>query len=231
MIFKKRVPEPSEEMEGMKEAKNYFLAHRNENSKGSPYDYAARDALRNARFQKAKVLDVGCGYGALIKLIRHYKPNFKFNGIDMSKSMIKLAKGYVKGADFRVMRADKMKFKDNSFDLIVCKDTVHHFGNPSKVFREMLRVLKVGGKIYLLDLDRGVSDKIFYEVLQFLTENNQINASQYNDSVRAAYTIEEIKGILRKLGIKKYKISKSKKIKGLGLESYYKGHWTLVISK
>jgi len=231
MIFQKRVSEPSQEMEGIKEARNYLLSHKRDKKKTNPYDYFSQIISKEIKLKKANVLDVGCGYGGLINSLKKYKPQFNFSGIDLSKAMITLAKNYVKEANFYLMPADKMSFKDNSFDLIICKDTFHHFSNPLKVINEMLRVLKEGGKIFITDLNRNVSEEVFYSVLQQLSKNNLVNATQYYDSVKASYTINEIKSLLKKLKIRKYKICPSTKLNGFNLDNYINGHWTLIISK
>ncbi|MCK4552864.1 class I SAM-dependent methyltransferase [Candidatus Pacearchaeota archaeon] len=243
--LKTRIPEPMQEMEGNLEAQNYLASHMKRHKKGrNPYDFIARDIFVNINLDKGKVLDVGCGYGNLIKNMKHHKKNLSFAGIDVSKSMIKLAENYIDfPAKFLFMSADKLSFKDESFDLVVCKDTFHHFGNPIKVIKEMFRVLKKGGFIYMSDLRRDVPEDIFYQTLQNLSIHNVVNATQYFDSVRASYTLSELKNLLNRAGINEYKLKCGKITKNfirdycidignyLFAVNYFLGRWFLIMRK
>ena len=80
MVFpnlKKRVPEPSEEMEGKEEVMS-FLSTRTSISKTTTFNIVRIDALKKTRIKSGKILDVGCGFGGLIKNINHNKKGFSF---------------------------------------------------------------------------------------------------------------------------------------------------------
>src|SRR5262249_43821678 len=47
--------------------------------------------------------------------------------------------------------ADALPFKTNAFDRAFVSFSLHHFGNPERVVREVLRVLRNGGKFVVLD--------------------------------------------------------------------------------
>ena len=85
------------------------------------------------------VLDVGCGTGVVTEQLRGKK-----TGIDPSLSMIKQSK-------FPVVhgRAEKLPFKDKSFDAVVCLTAIHHF-QPNKALVEIKRVAKKKVAISLL---------------------------------------------------------------------------------
>ena len=55
-----------------------------------------------------------------------------------------------KGVKLIQMDASDMKFENNSFDFVFSFDTFEHFSNPEQVFKEVIRVLKKGGYLYLL---------------------------------------------------------------------------------
>jgi ubiquinone/menaquinone biosynthesis C-methylase UbiE len=141
------------------------------------------------------------------------------------------------------MSADSLKFEQGFFDLIVCKDTFHHFQNPVKVLKEMYGVLKKGGHIYITDIRRDAPEDIFYQGLQELVENNIIHATQFFHSIKASYTMPEIKQILKKAKLKNYKIWKNKITKNffkeycvspknqLWVSNYFSDRWMLIIKK
>ncbi len=101
------------------------------------------------------LLDVGCGTGFLIDLMAKRKPA-KYCGVDLSDEMIRVAKGKaIPGAEFVVGSADKLPYPDETFDIVTCSQSFHHYPYPEKAMREALRVLKPGGLYILSDTGLG----------------------------------------------------------------------------
>ncbi len=72
-----------------------------------------------------KVLDVGCGKGFLLHDFTKVLPGIEVVGIDISEYAIKNAKEEVKPF-LSVANANKLDFKDNSFDLVISVTTLHN---------------------------------------------------------------------------------------------------------
>jgi demethylmenaquinone methyltransferase/2-methoxy-6-polyprenyl-1,4-benzoquinol methylase len=97
-----------------------------------------------------RVLDVMAGTGKTTLLAAKNGANVV--GVDYSKSMLRIARRRLRkhghaDVKLRLARAEKLPFKDNSFDAVVCTyglDTVY---NPVPVMKEMTRVVKSGGSI------------------------------------------------------------------------------------
>ena len=101
------------------------------------------------------LLDVGCGTGFLIDLMAKRKPA-KYCGVDLSDEMIRVAKGKaIPGAEFVVGSAEKLPYPDETFDIVTCSQSFHHYPYPEKAMREALRVLKPGGLYILSDTGLG----------------------------------------------------------------------------
>ena len=97
------------------------------------------------------MLDIGCGTGYLIdKLSKEYRAIFI--GLDLSPEMIKQANNKnIKNAEFIEGKADEIPFKDNTFDIITCSQSFHHYPDTDKAIKEVYRVLKPGGLYILSD--------------------------------------------------------------------------------
>ena len=76
-------------------------------------------------------------------------------GSHLSEEMIRVAKGKaIPGAEFVAGSADKLPYPDESFDIVTCSQSFHHYPYPEKAMREAWRVLKNGG-LYILS-DTGI---------------------------------------------------------------------------
>lgn len=87
------------------------------------------------------VLELGAGNGEVSELIRKENPRFIRSYVATELSREGVRKLREKGFKaFEVDAQDLSRFKDNSFDLVFCIDTMHHVSEPQKMAQEMLRV-------------------------------------------------------------------------------------------
>ena len=104
--------------------------------------------------QCKKILDICCGYG--FTTVKCAKLGAYVTGIDISPKMIKLVKKNLEFnnvseyVDLKLMSAEKMSFGSNLFDYVVGIGALHHL-NLELAGKEILRVLKVGGKAIFLE--------------------------------------------------------------------------------
>ncbi len=103
--------------------------------------------------EKGKVLDLGCGAGGFSLLLEDL--GFEVIGVDNSDYMLSLAQSFAKEKGSRVefVKGDarNLPFEDSSFDYVIFIDNLVHFEplELGKAFREIARVLKPGGKLFL----------------------------------------------------------------------------------
>ncbi len=107
------------------------------------------EAARGWKF--SSVLDVGCGTGSLLALLK--RPRVRLAGADISPAMIEEAKRRLgKDADLKVADSEKLPWKTGSFDFVVTTDSLHHWPHPLQAFSEMKRVLKKGAHVVVADV-------------------------------------------------------------------------------
>ncbi|PTD94898.1 hypothetical protein C9439_00205 [archaeon SCG-AAA382B04] len=113
--------------------------------------YSATPVLKNVEFESGdEVLDIGGGTGYLGDLMKK-EFNLEYVVLDSNKKM--LSKSKQKNIDTMILgNALNLPFKDQSFDMILCVDALHHFMEKTRALEEMKRVLKDRGKIVILDL-------------------------------------------------------------------------------
>lgn len=97
-----------------------------------------------------KVLDVACGTGDMaVELLRQ---GCSVTGVDLSKEMMAIAKRKAPQAEYRLADAERLPFGDASFDAVTCAFGVRNFVHLEQGLHEMLRVLKPGGRMVILEL-------------------------------------------------------------------------------
>jgi ubiquinone/menaquinone biosynthesis C-methylase UbiE len=104
-----------------------------------------------------KVLEIGIGTGihAYYFCNLNKKKNFKFYGLDLSNKMLMEARRRLNGlgfeAEFVQGDGENLPFKEESFDKVYISGSLHHFFSPQKGVKEILRVLKKGGKFCIME--------------------------------------------------------------------------------
>ena len=100
------------------------------------------------------LLDVGSGTAYMLELLAKQKSADYF-GLDLSDEMLRVARDKnIPNTTYVLGTASKLPYEDNSFDVVTCIQSFHHYPDPDSAMREARRVLKPGG-IYLLS-DTGV---------------------------------------------------------------------------
>lgn len=98
--------------------------------------------LRSAGVGKT-ILDAGCGSGDLVAEVSKFAHSCI--GIDISETMISLAKQAHPENDFRVASINRLDFDSGHFDVVYSSLVLHYFNDLVPVFRGVARVLKPGG--------------------------------------------------------------------------------------
>ncbi|MCL4364391.1 class I SAM-dependent methyltransferase [Patescibacteria group bacterium] len=91
------------------------------------------------------ILDAGCNTG--VEAMRLYDEGYrgKYLGVDSNEKAIKLAKKNLEGngkTSFSIQSLEKLNFKSNFFDVVLCKDVVEHQQYYAKILSELARVTK-----------------------------------------------------------------------------------------
>ncbi|MBS3073039.1 class I SAM-dependent methyltransferase [Candidatus Pacearchaeota archaeon] len=122
--------------------KNYFKNYKDQSFKWNFWSYI----IKKYTNKDSSILELGCTYGYLFKHLNGYKSLY---GIDISKHAINVAKSFNHNATFEVQDVQNLKFKPNTFDLIVAIDILEHLPDPKKGIQEIFKVLKPNGYLII----------------------------------------------------------------------------------
>jgi ubiquinone/menaquinone biosynthesis C-methylase UbiE len=109
----------------------------------------------------AKILDVGCGDGFHLNLLRQYgKKSWTLEGIDLDKRAIEMASK--SGLKVHQGSVESIDLPHNTYDLAFMIMTIEHVEKPGEVLKGVLRLLKPGGKILIItDSTDALDFKLF----------------------------------------------------------------------
>lgn len=101
-----------------------------------------------------RLLDVGCGTGYFLNLLRSSGFSGFAMGIDLSLNMLRTAKNSApKRHNLIAGQSERLPFRDNTFTTVVSTNAFHFFLEPDSFLREVQRVLIDGGSLYITDWD------------------------------------------------------------------------------
>ena len=102
--------------------------------------------------EEDRLLDVGCGTGALLYRLAAVHPATRLVGVDPVPAMLKVARRKLP-FDIALHEgwAEQIPFADAQFDLVVSCSMFHYVARPLDALIEMRRVLRPGGQLVLTD--------------------------------------------------------------------------------
>ena len=100
---------------------------------------------------EASILDIGAGTGMMSEFAYRCNSRLRYVAVDPAKGMLKYSEKYV---EKHIATAESLPFDDDSFDAILMGESLHHFDDPDVAMKEVVRVLKKNGKLFIYDFDK-----------------------------------------------------------------------------
>jgi ubiquinone/menaquinone biosynthesis C-methylase UbiE len=178
------------------------------------YAPVAEEAL--TILEGGRILDLGTGPGYLPIEIARRAPGVRVEGIDLSRRLIEAARrnasaaGVTDRIHFEQGDASRLRWADESFDMVISTGMVHALKKPVRVLEECLRVLKTGGTALVYDPaqvssridDRGwkasltPAERILFGLFRIFSKLNPPRQ----------YTRQEMAGMIEEAGFRSYEI-------------------------
>ncbi len=195
-----RVLEP-EVMDSVEEARDYDAMDHRAVNRLFVVDFLAVWNGRNP------ILDVGTGTAQIPVELCRQAPPAQVIAIDMAEHMLLLGRDHVRRAGLdqrlRLERCDakQLPYAEGTFGAIISNSIVHHIAEPSRVLAEMVRVAAAGAVLFVRDLLRPAdAATVASLVATYAGDANAHQQQMFADSLRAALTLPEIRGLVVTLG-------------------------------
>ena len=144
------------------------------------------------------LLDCGCGTAPMLSLLKEKYPDRHYTGIDLTPKMIEVAKAKkMQGVELVVGDCENLPFAAESFDVVICCQSFHHYPNVQDFFNSVYSVLRPGGRLILRDITSNCTP-----ILWFMNnvEMRIINFTGHGDV--HAYGKDEVEKLCMKAGLR-----------------------------
>jgi ubiquinone/menaquinone biosynthesis C-methylase UbiE len=167
----------------------------------------AEDFFATGSTPTTPILDVGTGTALIpIEFCRQH-PSCKFVAVDLAAEMLKLAEQNISdnglSARIKLDQVDgkRLPYADGNYAAVVSNSIIHHIPEPRSCFAEMHRVCAGGGRLFVRDLRRPQSEEELQRLVKLYAEGaNDHQRQLFDDSLRAALTLDEVREMVVELG-------------------------------
>ena len=148
-------------------------------------------------------VDLGTGPGSLARAVAARCPGLVVVGLDISFPMTRLARDRIQAEGipnvaFVVADVHHLPFRAQSVSVMVSHGAMHHWRRLDWALAEIKKTLAAPGLLYLSDLKRDAPEDVVQRIASLL---NPKQARAFVNSVKAAYTVEELTHLVAEAGL------------------------------
>lgn len=155
--------------------------------------------------KQGKLLDIGTGPGRLLLEINKKSPAIEVFGLDISASMIDMARknlSSVNNVDLRVGNIASTNFQSDFFNCIVSTGSFYNWDKPVEGLNEVFRILKPDSTAYIFESTKDYNKNLLQDRLKanlsgYNFVRRILSKHFLNKQLRMTYTILEFDQILK----------------------------------
>ncbi|MFF2910174.1 class I SAM-dependent methyltransferase [Paenibacillus sp. NPDC057934] len=158
------------------------------------------------------VLDIGTATGLLALRIGGQNSKLDIIGVDDNENLLQVAEENAALAaicnspgmvEFRYGEMEDLPFADHSVDVVYSYSAFHKWSNPIAVLKEINRVCKPDGSVYLYDIARDSDEGMISFILQYISSGQD----DFLRELKSSYTVDEVAEILKQAGLEHWKVT------------------------
>lgn len=202
-----RVPEPDLVMQSETQTESFARAGQEDGALAFLYLYHAVQ-ITSVLQPGDRVLDLACGPANQLLQVARLNPQVQFVGLDASPTMLQraqhtLAQAHIHNVELVPGDMTRLAHQDDaSLDGVICTMSLHHLPDTTALtttLREIRRVLKPQGRVYLVDFGRLKLRSTQHFFANDLQQSPQFTEDYFN-SLRAAFSVDELTAAVAVLG-------------------------------
>ncbi|NNF59938.1 MAG: methyltransferase domain-containing protein [Gammaproteobacteria bacterium] len=155
-----------------------------------------------------QVLDVACGTGVLAREVaRQVGNDGRVAGLDAGAGMLAVAARMAPEIEWRQGLAESLPFETGSFDAVVSQFGLMFFSDRTLAIREMLRVLKPGGRLAIAVWESLEKSEAYPDAVNLL---DRVGGVEAGDALRAPFVLGdtlELAGLFEVAGVQEVEIA------------------------
>jgi len=153
------------------------------------------------------VVDVAGGPGFLALEVGRHLDHPRLWVIDGSPTMLQLAAENGRKYSLEVVarhgEAERLEFPDSFADVVLCKHFIRLSSDPERALREMARILKPGGRLYVVDFDRSAPAlRRWLLTLWIRLTAPAFIRSAFHDALRTGFSASHMVTMLHETGLR-----------------------------
>jgi ubiquinone/menaquinone biosynthesis C-methylase UbiE len=120
----------------------------------TPWHRMVRESILETDLDDRKILEIGCGRGGFACWLAGSAPRASLTAADFSPAAVAKAREHaastrLSNIEWCVADIQSMPWADSSFDAVISCETIEHVPDPRRAVRELSRVLRPGGRLFL----------------------------------------------------------------------------------
>ena len=156
---------------------------------------------------RGDMLDLGTGTALIPIELCKAREDVRVMAVDMAVNMLEIARynieveGMTEQIELAQVDAKKLDIEDDYFDVVMSNSIIHHIPEPLDCLVEAVRVTKPGGVLFFRDLMRPENDAAVQQLVEtYAGQENEHQKQMFDNSLRAALSLDEIRGMVQGLG-------------------------------
>ena len=154
------------------------------------------------------VLDLGCGPCDITRRFAKAYPDAGFHAVDGAFEMLKHAQHINQQQKLtpRIKLIEgsipEVTFPQKQYHDIICNSLLHHLADPFVLWETIKQHAKPFAHVFIMDLIRPIDEQtVKFLSTEYAANEPEVLRADFENSLRAAYTVEEVQQQLDKMGL------------------------------
>ncbi len=191
-----RIPEPE-----LMDEPSQVLAYASADFEDVNRGFVERFARTFPGLGRIDVIDLGCGPADITRRLAAALPDARVIGIDGALEMLRLGRRRSIG-NLVAARVPSLPFASGVFEAVVSNSLFHHLPEADVAWREIRRVGRPGGALFVMDLYRPATREAARHIVDAAAANErEVLRRDFYNSLLAAFRVEEVRAQLARAGL------------------------------